>query len=218
MRIGKIANKTKKMSGRQWFGLGGCFVLCCFIFSGCAPIEKIQQWKAEQTQAIKGESSEEPTVAGNQLYLPPSQSQEGNSLTTAAPTETEEVTLYFVNEKGDALVAEKRTIAKEEGIARAAVNALLQGPQNKDLQTAVPAGTLLKDINIKEDGSCIVDFSKTLLTKIEPENGEMLTVAAIVQTLAQFSSVKEVQILVDGKIIETLGGKVDISKPIQTEN
>ena len=46
----------------------------------------------------------------------------------------------------------------------------------------------------------------------------MLTVSAIVQTLAQFSSVKEVQILVDGKIIETLGGKVDISKPIQTEN
>ncbi|MCI8336481.1 MAG: GerMN domain-containing protein [Peptococcaceae bacterium] len=215
----KKIKPSKKILRISRIGLGVCFLFCCFLFNGCAPIEKIQQWKAEQTQAVKGAASEEPTAAGNQLYLPPAQTQEGNSLsTTTAPAETVEVTLYFVNEKGDALVAEKRTIPKEEGIARAAVNALLQGPQNKGLQAAVPTGTLLKDINIKEDGSCIVDFNNTLLTKMEAENGEMLTVAAIVQTLAQFSSVKEVQILVDGKIIETLGGKVDISKPIQTEN
>ncbi len=181
-------------------------------------MEKVQQWKAAQTQAAK-ESGQSATA--NQLYLAPSgQSGEAGGIGEAAPLgETVEITLYFTDEKGESLTAEKRVIAKEEGIARATVNALLRGPENKELKASVPEGTILRDINIKEDGACIVDFSKAIVeNQSQGKNGEMITVTAIVQTLGQFSSVKEVQILVEGKSVATLGGQVDISSPIQTGN
>ncbi len=210
-------NDGKRNLSRKWLLISCWGVLCLLFFSGCAPIEKIQQWKTAQTQAVKGEQQQ--TVSGNQLYLPPSGQPETNSTQMVSTSETVEVALYFADAKGEALVAEKRTIAKEEGIARATINALLQGPQNNELQGAVPAGTALRDINIKEDGCCIVDFNKSIMeNQSKDKNGEMMTVAAIVQTLEQFSSIKEVQILVEGRVVETLAGQVDISVPIQTGN
>lgn len=202
---------------RKWFIICCWGALCLMLFSGCAPIEKIQQWKTAQTQAAKGEQQQ--TASGNHLYLQSSGQTGTNGTHAVSAVETVEVTLYFADAKGEALVAEKRTIAKEEGIARATMNALLQGPQNNELKGAVPAGTVLRDINIKEDGCCVVDFNKAIRENQSKEKtSEMLTVAAVVQTLGQFSSVKEVQILVEGKIVETLAGQVDTSVPIQTEN
>ena len=212
----KQNNGSEKLS-RKCLLISCWGVLCLLFFSGCAPMEKIQQWKTAQTQAVK-ENQQQP-VSGNQLYLPTSGQQETNGTQMVSAPETVEVALYFADAKGEALVAEKRMITKEEGIARATINALLQGPQNKELKGAVPVGTVLRDINIKEDGCCIVDFNKAIMeNQTKKKNDEMLTVAAIVQTLGQFSSVQEVQILVEGKIVETLAGQVDISVPIQTEN
>lgn len=220
--------KWKKLKGinNQQMKRRQQIVVCCLlagfcgVLSGCAPIEKLQQWKTAQTQ----EANEQQPVAQNQLYLDPSQadltqntsvSASGNQL--LAPGDTKEVVLYFTDEKGENLVAEKRTISKVEGIARETVNALLQGPQNNDLKASVPPGTVLKDINIKEDGCCVVDFSKELVANHSKEKGaELITVTAIVQTLGQFSSVTEVQILVEGKVISTIAGTVDVSAPIQT--
>ena len=68
-------------------------------------------------------------------------------------------------------------------------------------------------MNIKDDGTCIVDFSKELT-----ENhsggvlGEELTVYSIVNTLTQFPSVQEVQIRVDGQEINTIAGHIDVSQ------
>lgn len=213
----KRNNTDNSKLSKKWLIISCWSAVCLMFFSGCAPIEKIQQWKAAQIQAVKGDQQQ--TASGNQLYLPPSEQQDTNDTPTVSPAETVEVTLYFADDKGEALVAEKRTITKEEGIARATINALLQGPQNNELQGAVPAGTALRDINIKEDGCCIVDFNKSIMeNQSKDKTGEMLTVAAIVQTLGQFSSIKEVQILVEGRVVETLAGQVDTSVPIQTEN
>ena len=208
----KIDFKKKNKKFKRCLLLSSClcFLLVC---NGCAPIEKLQQWKADQTQAAKGEQQ----ASGNQLYLENRKPTAVNEGATAG--ETVEISLYFTDEKGEALTVEKRVIGKEEGIARATVNALLDGPENQELKAVVPAGTRLRDINIKEDGCCVVDFSKEIIdNQLKESNGEMVTVAAIVQTLGQFSSVKEVQILVDGKVVSSLGGQVDVSLPISTEN
>ena len=147
-----------------------CFLLLSMVCSGCAPIEKIQQWKADQTQAIKGEQQ----TTGNQLYLATQEPTAAND-GTAAEGETVEVSLYFTDEKGEALTVEKRVIGKEEGIARATVNALLKGPESQGLKAAVPTGTQLRDINIKEDGCCVVDFSKEIVDNQSKEaKGEMV--------------------------------------------
>lgn len=47
-----------------------------------------------------------------------------------------------------------------------------------------------------------------------PYLGEALAVAAIVNTLTEFPQIRQVQILVEGKQVESLAGHVDVSRPL----
>ncbi len=142
--------------------------------------------------------------------------QSDNRLTLAAApgvSETIEIVLYFAGGNGK-LVAERREIPKVEGIARKTINELCQGPLCEDLKPTLPPGTKLLDINIRE-GLCTVNFSKELiLAHSGGVEQEKLTVYSIVNTLTQFSTVKEVQIWVDGKEVPTIAGYVDVSAPL----
>lgn len=127
--------------------------------------------------------------------------------------ETRKVILYFSDPTGQKLVAEERAIPKVEGIARAAMEELIKGPApGSKLLPTIPKGTVLKDINIRPDGLARVDFSKELITNHSGGSlGESLTVYSIVNTLTQFPTVKQVQILVEGKVVDTIAGHVDVS-------
>lgn len=124
------------------------------------------------------------------------------------------VVLYFSNEQGQ-LVAERREIPKVDGIARMTIHELTKGPEQPGMLPTLPNGTKLKDISI-EDGLCKVDFSKELLENHPGGSaGELITVYSIVNTLTQFSTVQQVQILVDGEKVASLAGHVDLSQPLQ---
>ena len=127
--------------------------------------------------------------------------------------ETTKVILYFSDPTGQKLVAEERVIPKVEGIARAAMEELIKGPApGSKLLPTIPKGTVLKDINIRPDGLARVDFSKELITNHSGGSlGESLTVYSIVNTLTQFPTVKQVQILVEGKVVDTIAGHIDVS-------
>lgn len=127
------------------------------------------------------------------------------------------IVLYFNNKEGY-LAAEKRAIPKTLGIARAAINELIKGPTAQSgLSASIPAGTRLKDIKI-QNGLATVDFSEDLSKKHPGGSaGESLTVGSIVNTLTQFPSVQEVQILVEGRVVETIAGHLDVSKPLKRQ-
>jgi germination protein M len=127
--------------------------------------------------------------------------------------ETRKVVLYFADPTGQKLVAEERVIPKVEGIARATVEELIKGPApGSQLLPTIPKGTVLKDINIRPDGLARVDFSKELITNHSGGSlGESLTVYSIVNTLTQFPTVKQVQILVEGQYVETIAGHLSVS-------
>jgi spore germination protein GerM len=127
------------------------------------------------------------------------------------------VVLYFDNGKGG-LSAERREIPKVSGIARQTVYELCRGPLNHALFPTLPKNTKLLDINIK-DGLCTVNFSRELITAHSGGSGaENLTVYSIVNTLTQFNSVERVQILVEGKKVETIAGHLDVSSPLERDN
>lgn len=172
------------------------FVTMIAVLSGCDLIDKLQAWKQGNSTPL----TENPNQ-GNQIPQEP------------LSTERKEVVLYFSDEKGEYLVQEVREIPKVEGIARATVQELIAGPSfEAGLVATVPAGTQLLDINIRPDGLCIVDFSGDLVVNHPGgAQNEELTVYSIVNTLTQFPTVKEVQILVEGKVVETIGGYMDIS-------
>lgn len=129
--------------------------------------------------------------------------------------ETKTVTLYFGHPDGVHLKAEQRIIPKVEGIARATMQELLSGTTDPELFQVIPAGTELNDINIRPDGTCVVDFSRELLNS--GQNGpkeEQLAVYAIVNTLTEFPTVNQVEILIDGQLAESVTGSVDLLSPL----
>lgn len=141
--------------------------------------------------------------------------------TTASPNRaggaTTTVVLYFADADGY-LQAEQRIINKTAGIARQTIHELCRGPRNQNLSATIPDGTRLLDINIR-DGLCTVNFSRELVTNHSGGSGaENTTVYSIVNTLTQFSSIEQVQILVDGAIVESIAGHLDTSVPLTRDS
>ena len=128
------------------------------------------------------------------------------------------IQLWFSDSNGRTLIAEEREISRYEGIARATINELINGPNvNSVLLPTIPVGTVLRDINVRSDGLVIVDFSRELISNhIGGTTAEALTVYSIVNTLTQFPTVDRVQFLVEGQFVESLAGHMDLSQAISS--
>jgi spore germination protein GerM len=77
----------------------------------------------------------------------------------------------------------------------------------------MPVSTRLLSLKIK-DGIAAANFSSNLTRFGGGSATEILLVAAIVNTLTEFPEIKQVQILIEGKKVETLAGHIDISEPL----
>ncbi|MBI1390057.1 MAG: hypothetical protein GC154_16570 [bacterium] len=90
---------------------------------------------------------------------------------------------------------------------RSAMELLIRGPREENLLAPIPEGTKLQNVYWSEsDGRVYVSFSPELLGEDRPMHGlaEWATIYSIVNTAAQQSSaVKDVQILVNGEIIDS---------------
>ena len=113
--------------------------------------------------------------------------------------------MYYPDAKGKRLVAEERNIEKVEGIARATIEELLKGSSQADHKNVFPRGTRLLDINIKEDGTCIIDLSQEV-SRATTEQQERWMVESIVKSLSAFPTIQQVSFRVEGKEVETLAG------------
>ncbi|MGI6037989.1 MAG: GerMN domain-containing protein [Limnochordia bacterium] len=122
--------------------------------------------------------------------------------------------IYLASPDGTRLLPVVRDLG-EEVTPRRLLTELLEGPrQGEHGILPVPAGTQVRSIAIT-DGIAYVDFSSELITDHwGGTTGELATVYAIVNTLAQLPGIDKVQILVGGREIETLAGHVDLSQPL----
>ncbi len=132
--------------------------------------------------------------------------------------ERKEVLLYFSGPEGEYLIGEKRKIlkkneAKEE--AKETIVELIKGPRGKLIPT-LPPRTKLLTLQINDAGVAKVNFNPAL-SKDHPggSSAEMMTVYSIVNSLAlNFPKIKRVQILIDGKPIETITGHLSLRQPV----
>ena len=135
------------------------------------------------------------------------------ALPSAPPVETQPVTVYYQDGEGY-LVPVTAQVPKTDGIAKAALNLLVESPENDaaaarmGLKPCVPEGTTF-DLDI-EAGRARVDLGKEALSCAGAEE-ESLMVGAVAQTLAEFSSVKEVSFLFDGQSRSKLTHGTDVS-------
>jgi spore germination protein GerM len=126
--------------------------------------------------------------------------------------------LYYVAEDGMHLTAVEREVSYGEGTveqARQILEAQI-APASEPLVSAVPAGTKLRSVFVTPRGEAYVDLSR----EVAAAHGggsldELLTVYTIVYALTEnLPAVNAVQLLVDGKEVDTLAGHVDLRRPI----
>jgi spore germination protein GerM len=125
-----------------------------------------------------------------------------------------EVTLYFSSDEDSYLHPEKRPIYDTESVtdqAKQVVVELIKGPKSK-LRATIPEGTKLRELFIDKYGTGYVDLTSEVVNNMRGgSEAEMLLVYSIVNTLTEnFTEMKRIRFLVDGREIETLNGHLDL--------
>ncbi len=134
--------------------------------------------------------------------------------------ETTTITLYFIDETLEGLFAEERSVQVEkEGLLPAViVEETLKGPKDEELRPVIPEGTRLLGIEV-EKGRAVVDLSRQVRDNFNlGAMGEGYIIYSLVNALTELSEIKEVQFLVDGEVIESIGGHFLLEEEIFTRD
>ncbi len=128
-------------------------------------------------------------------------------------------TLYFVSDDGMSLVGVQREVPFGESVldqAKQIVTAQLAVAPSP-LVSAIPPETMLRALYLTERGDAFVDLSPDVRTRHTGGTlDELFTVYTIVNALTtNLPAVKRVQILIEGKEVDTLAGHVDLRHPLQ---
>jgi spore germination protein GerM len=126
--------------------------------------------------------------------------------------------LFYVAEDGTKLTVVERDVAYGEGAveqAREIISAQIASV-NEPLVSAVPSGTALRAVFISEGGEAFIDLSREVVSAHPGGTlGELLTIYTLVNALTEnLPVVTSVQVLVEGKEVETLSGHIDLRRPL----
>ena len=143
--------------------------------------------------------------------------RDGRADAPAGGGRTIRATLYYANESGDGLVGVEREVPQADDTAEQARNILDRQlePAPAPLLQVVPEATRVRTVFVTgRHGLCRSDRRGR-----QPHPGgsldELLTVYAIVDALTvNLPSITGVQILIDGKEVDTLAGHVDLRRPL----
>ena len=129
--------------------------------------------------------------------------------------------LFYVAENGMSLVAAEQALpvsADDDRLARARIiieRQLADPPE--PLASPFPDGTELRAVYVTPDGNAFVDLN----IDVTREHGggsldELFTVYALVNALTtNVSEIRSVQILVEGREVDTLAGHIDLRHPLE---
>lgn len=137
----------------------------------------------------------------------------------AGPERKIKATLYYVSQDGLSLPGVQRDVAFADSIedqARRIIEAQLTDPPPPYF-SPLPAGTTLRALFIGQRGEAFVDLAGDVRTK-HPGGAldELFTIYAIVNSLTvNLPAITRVQILIDGKEVDTLAGHIDLRHPLQ---
>jgi len=112
--------------------------------------------------------------------------------------ERTEMTLYFANETGDCLVAEKREVMRSSNtsVEKLIVEQLIEGPQTSGSYAVIPKEVKLLNVSVN-DSVCSINFDASFLNNAL-EVREYIPIYSIVNSLTELSTVSRVQIRING--------------------
>jgi spore germination protein GerM len=166
-------------------------LLCILVICGCGKVK----------QAVTAEGAT-PQAATSASPTP-----------TATPIAAKSIQmiLYYGNENGDDLAAKEVTLMQSPTGTPylEALNALTKSPDTHSV--ALFAGFTFLSAELK-DGVLNIDLTLPKAKLGAP--GEELLLNALKKTMFQFKEIKAIEVLVNGKRVESLLGHVELSHPI----
>jgi len=161
------------------------------------------------------------TWALTRLLSPEPSTAPASTATAAPPVGTAHITatLYYASSDGRALVPVRRDVPAATSVVdqgRQILAVQLQDAPQPYVQV-VPKGTKLRAFYVTERGDAFVDLSGDVVSA-HPGGSltELLTVYAIVNTVtSNLPAIQRVQLLVEGKEVDTIAGHVDVRRPLE---
>ena len=177
------------------------------ICSGCdndpkniGTSDKSNTEKADTLGSDLEQSEKDPKL----LPKPPQPKHSSDKKDEMGQTKKMNVKVYYPDESGLRLVGVNREVevSNPDGKYKAAVEAVMTPPKEKNLTKVVSNNSSLISKNIK------IGF-------VGGSTGEELLIGSVVNTLTEFKEVNAVKFLIDGQEVETLSGHMDLSAPIK---
>ena len=136
-----------------------------------------------------------------------------------AQTQIQKCTLFFFDTNSLRLAGEERELELSQDVTERLKQTIIEllSDSISGLYQTIPKGTLLYEVYIDEQSTAYLDFSHHLKDEhIGSTTSEALTIAAILRTVKMNfpAEIRKVQILIEGLETDTIGGHVDISKPL----
>lgn len=167
------------------------------------------------TVVLAGCDEQKKTESGSSATAVSSSTASGSSKSAGQEAAVTDISVYYPDVNATGLVAVTKNVkVKGQDKYKAAVEALLAGTDDKRLTTVFPKKTKLLKVAVS-GSTARVDFDKNLTAGfVGGSTGEEMLVGSLVNTLTEFPEIKKVQILVEGKEIDSLSGHLDLSKPV----
>jgi Sporulation and spore germination len=163
-------------------------------------------------------------------YSQPAPAASSGAPAPAVPGRKITATLYYIAEDGMSLVGVQREVPFGEPVAEQArwIVETQLGPAPQPFAASVPAGTTLRGVYVTErdcdaaaGSGCQRDAFVDLSAEARTAHtggalDELFTIYAIVDAVTvNLPVISRVQILVEGKEVDTLAGHVDLRHPLQ---
>lgn len=136
-------------------------------------------------------------------------------------TEYAIVRLYFAGTEGTELAVEERLVEISANQARekTILELLIGGPLEAGHKKTIPAETKVRDVTTTADGTCYVNLSQDFIQKQNTtEEGVLLAVYSIVNSLCELDQVDKVQFLFEGEKLDDTRGNLDFKTPFTMVN
>lgn len=158
-----------------------------------------------------------PRVFLDATPAPAGVSAPGTSTSSLTPVDTVRLTLFFPGRGDGRLKPEPRDIPRPSGagpFVRAIFGELQKGPTSPDLIGVLPQKIQFRNGFLLPEGEVVLDLAVDSSVSFGSAE-ELSIVASLVDTVLQnVAETRRVRILVNGEPAESLGGHVDLTRPL----
>ena len=141
-----------------------------------------------------------------------------NAQPGAKPEAGATLTLYVPRAGKEDLFLAPVQRKSEQATPLAALKALAAFDGESAGERPLPKGTKVLGLAVAPDGVATADFSQEIIDNFPGgSRTEQVMLGSIVNTLTGFPNIKKVAVTVDGKPVDSIGGHVELSEPLERD-